>query len=158
MVFCGGVIRLSMVWSKCSTSYANEVRSPHQNFGRDFLDPYHGQGKKLVFVTNNATKSRKSYKKKFDQLGLDVHVVRVQSMFCVPLNIWSFFSGWNLWICIRRCSVHLLCCQVAETQESLCYRSSGPRGRIARWGDCIYRRHGKPWTVLCVREVHMRFC
>jgi len=87
MVFCGGVIRLSMVWSKCLTSYANEVRSPHQKFRRDFLDPYHGQGKKLVFVTNNATKSRKSYKKKFDQLGLDVHVVRVQSMLCVPLNM-----------------------------------------------------------------------
>ncbi|KXN83812.1 4-nitrophenylphosphatase [Leucoagaricus sp. SymC.cos] len=32
------------------------------------------RGKKLVFVTNNATKSRRSYKKKFDQVGLDVHV------------------------------------------------------------------------------------
>ncbi|PPQ68800.1 hypothetical protein CVT26_001715 [Gymnopilus dilepis] len=30
--------------------------------------------KKMVFVTNNATKSRKSYKQKFDQLGIDVHV------------------------------------------------------------------------------------
>lgn len=33
--------------------------------------------KKIVFVTNNATKSRKSYKQKFDQLGIDVHVVSV---------------------------------------------------------------------------------
>ena len=31
--------------------------------------------KKTIFVTNNATKSRQSYKKKFDDLGLEVHVV-----------------------------------------------------------------------------------
>ena len=31
--------------------------------------------KRIFFVTNNATKSRKSYKKKFDQLGLEAHVV-----------------------------------------------------------------------------------
>ncbi|KDR76871.1 hypothetical protein GALMADRAFT_245964 [Galerina marginata CBS 339.88] len=30
--------------------------------------------KKVVFVTNNATKSRKSYKTKFDQLGVEAHV------------------------------------------------------------------------------------
>ncbi|CCM01985.1 uncharacterized protein FIBRA_04059 [Fibroporia radiculosa] len=33
--------------------------------------------KKLFFVTNNATKSRKNYKKKFDQLGLKVDVDEV---------------------------------------------------------------------------------
>ncbi|KAF8624741.1 hypothetical protein AX17_007072 [Amanita inopinata Kibby_2008] len=32
------------------------------------------QRKKVIFVTNNATKSRKSYKAKFDQLGVEVHV------------------------------------------------------------------------------------
>lgn len=31
--------------------------------------------KKIIFVTNNATKSRKSYKAKFDELGISVHVV-----------------------------------------------------------------------------------
>ena len=31
--------------------------------------------KKVVFVTNNATKSRRSYKSKFDQLGVQAHVV-----------------------------------------------------------------------------------
>jgi 4-nitrophenyl phosphatase len=31
--------------------------------------------KKVLFVTNNATKSRKNYKGKFDQLGVDAHVV-----------------------------------------------------------------------------------
>ncbi|TFY57784.1 hypothetical protein EVJ58_g6808, partial [Rhodofomes roseus] len=33
--------------------------------------------KRILFVTNNATKSRKSYKKKFDQLGLEAQVDEV---------------------------------------------------------------------------------
>ncbi|KAH9934198.1 2-phosphoglycolate phosphatase [Fomitopsis serialis] len=33
--------------------------------------------KRILFVTNNATKSRKSYKKKFDQLGLEARVDEV---------------------------------------------------------------------------------
>ncbi|KAF5373467.1 hypothetical protein D9615_009499 [Tricholomella constricta] len=32
------------------------------------------KNKKILFVTNNATKSRKSYKGKFDQLGVEAHV------------------------------------------------------------------------------------
>ncbi|CAK9869455.1 unnamed protein product [Sphagnum jensenii] len=36
------------------------------------LDMLHSMGKKLVFVTNNSTKSRKQYGKKFESLGLDV--------------------------------------------------------------------------------------
>jgi len=32
-------------------------------------------GKRLVFVTNNSTKSRADYKKKFDKLGVPVEVV-----------------------------------------------------------------------------------
>jgi len=32
------------------------------------------KGKKMIFVTNNATKSRRSFKTKFDQLGLEVHL------------------------------------------------------------------------------------
>jgi 4-nitrophenyl phosphatase len=32
------------------------------------------RGKKILFVTNNATKSRKSYKKKFDAFGIEAHV------------------------------------------------------------------------------------
>lgn len=34
--------------------------------------------KQIVFVTNNATKSRKTYKKKFDHLGVEAHVVRAR--------------------------------------------------------------------------------
>ena len=33
----------------------------------------------MVFVTNNATKSRKSYKTKFDELGVEAHVVSARS-------------------------------------------------------------------------------
>eukprot|EP00611_Tribonema_gayanum_P027658 TRINITY_DN6908_c0_g1_i1.p1 TRINITY_DN6908_c0_g1~~TRINITY_DN6908_c0_g1_i1.p1 ORF type:complete len:359 (-),score=122.68 TRINITY_DN6908_c0_g1_i1:477-1553(-) len=36
------------------------------------LDQLRAAGKRLFFVTNNSTKSRKGYKKKFDELGLDV--------------------------------------------------------------------------------------
>ncbi|KAF8153302.1 p-nitrophenyl phosphatase [Crassisporium funariophilum] len=38
------------------------------------LDMLRRRNKKVVFVTNNATKSRKSYKGKFDQLGVEAHV------------------------------------------------------------------------------------
>jgi 4-nitrophenyl phosphatase/phosphoglycolate phosphatase len=36
------------------------------------LEKLRAAGKKMFFVTNNSTKSRKGYKKKFDSLGLDV--------------------------------------------------------------------------------------
>jgi 4-nitrophenyl phosphatase len=36
-------------------------------------------GKQLVFVTNNSTKSRADYKKKFDKLGIPAEVVCFQS-------------------------------------------------------------------------------
>jgi hypothetical protein len=37
-----------------------------------FLEFLFLQGKRLVFVTNNSTKSRKQYGKKFETLGLNV--------------------------------------------------------------------------------------
>ena len=36
------------------------------------LDKLRAAGKKIFFVTNNSTKSRKGYKAKFDELGLSV--------------------------------------------------------------------------------------
>jgi 4-nitrophenyl phosphatase len=35
--------------------------------------------KSIIFVTNNATKSREDYKKKFDKLGIQAEVVRRSS-------------------------------------------------------------------------------
>ncbi|KAF8909755.1 p-nitrophenyl phosphatase [Gymnopilus junonius] len=40
----------------------------------EVLDILRRLNKKIVFVTNNATKSRKTYKQKFDQLGISIHV------------------------------------------------------------------------------------
>jgi 4-nitrophenyl phosphatase len=40
-----------------------------------FLLSLGGPDKSIVFVTNNATKSRKNYKNKFDKLGIDATVV-----------------------------------------------------------------------------------
>jgi len=42
----------------------------------EVLDTLRKRGKRLLFVTNNATKSRRSYKSKFDQLGVQATVVR----------------------------------------------------------------------------------
>ncbi|KAK4371538.1 hypothetical protein RND71_011013 [Anisodus tanguticus] len=42
-------------------------------FDCDDLDDVNMQGKKLVFVTNNSTKSRKQYAKKFHSLGIPVN-------------------------------------------------------------------------------------
>ncbi|RXW22764.1 hypothetical protein EST38_g3083 [Candolleomyces aberdarensis] len=43
----------------------------------DVLEMLRRRNKKIVFVTNNATKSRRSYKAKFDQLGVEAHVDEV---------------------------------------------------------------------------------
>lgn len=40
----------------------------------EVLDMLRKRGKRLLFVTNNATKSRRSCKSKFDQLGVEAHV------------------------------------------------------------------------------------
>jgi ribonucleotide monophosphatase NagD (HAD superfamily) len=42
-------------------------------------DPSFLAEKRVLFVTNNATKSRRNYKKKFDGLGIEAHVVRIFS-------------------------------------------------------------------------------
>ncbi|KAL0945922.1 hypothetical protein HGRIS_012203 [Hohenbuehelia grisea] len=40
----------------------------------EVLNILRSHNKKIIFVTNNATKSRRSYKTKFDQLGVEAHV------------------------------------------------------------------------------------
>ena len=36
-------------------------------------------GKQLVFVTNNSTKSRADYKKKFDKMGIEAYEVMIEA-------------------------------------------------------------------------------
>ncbi|GAA99236.1 uncharacterized protein L969DRAFT_86460 [Mixia osmundae IAM 14324] len=43
----------------------------------DFLAYQRKQGKKLIFVTNNATKAREGFKAKFDKLGLEAHIEEI---------------------------------------------------------------------------------
>lgn len=45
----------------------------------EILDKLRKAGKKMFFVTNNSTKSRKGYKSKFDSLGLDVQAEEIFS-------------------------------------------------------------------------------
>lgn len=44
---------------------------------KEVLEMLRRQNKSIIFVTNNATKSRKNYKKKFDKLGIDATVDEV---------------------------------------------------------------------------------
>jgi hypothetical protein len=46
-------------------------------------------GKKMFFVTNNSTKSRKGYKGKFDSLGLDIPAEESSPLRLQLLLIWS---------------------------------------------------------------------
>lgn len=68
------------------------------------------QGKRLVFVTNNSTKSRKQYGKKFESLGLSVNEVSSRldgSTFCefVFLIHDTLLSGGNFCIIFCCCSI-----------------------------------------------------
>ena len=42
---------------------------------KDVLAALRAHGKTVMFITNNATKSRAEYKTKFDKLGVEAHVV-----------------------------------------------------------------------------------
>jgi hypothetical protein len=71
------------------------------------------QGKRLVFVTNNSTKSRKQYGKKFETLGLDVSEVSKSQpflfysfvLFQQLLYIHPIVSGRNFRIILCSCGL-----------------------------------------------------
>jgi 4-nitrophenyl phosphatase len=48
----------------------------------DVLEKLRSQKKRVIFVTNNATKSRKAYKGKFDKLKIPVEEVGSFSLVC----------------------------------------------------------------------------
>jgi len=59
----------------------------------DVLDLLRSRKKKVLFVTNNTTKSRKSYKGKFDQLGVEAHVDEIYgSAYAAAVYISSVIS------------------------------------------------------------------
>lgn len=90
-----------------------------------------------MFVTNNATQSRKMYVKKFERLGVEAYVVRA---FPPPRDgrklTWSWGThlpgsgciGRDLRVGVRVCSIHLLGPAAAEGQESVCGRNVGTGG------------------------------
>lgn len=49
------------------------------------------KGKQLVFVTNNSTKSRADYKKKFDKVGITANVVKNFHPFA-PLQVLALLN------------------------------------------------------------------
>jgi hypothetical protein len=55
------------------------------------------QGKRLVFVTNNSTKSRAGYLGKFTGLGLNVNAVRRVSCACVCVCVFCVRACVHVW-------------------------------------------------------------
>ncbi|KAF1353378.1 HAD-like domain-containing protein [Delphinella strobiligena] len=67
MALIDGVRRIGVLWS-----------GDHLLEGtRETLEMLRSKGKQLVFVTNNSTKSREDYKKKFDKMGIPCKVEEV---------------------------------------------------------------------------------
>lgn len=50
----------------------------------------------MLFVTNNATKSRKSYKGKFDKLGVEAHVVRLDIVLSIIAASTTYFESYRM--------------------------------------------------------------
>ena len=82
-----------------------------------------------MFVTNNATKSRKSYKTKFDQLGIEAHVVSVGDM--EGTRLMKGTLGRDLRVGIRSSGIHLIGSANTQDKEGLCRGPRRSRRRIA---------------------------
>lgn len=136
-------------WSCRGFAIASRAKSVDRA-SMDCFDQFHVE-KNVLFVTNNATKSRRSYKTKFDQLGVEAHVVRALSFHIADASakslswLWHIhgFLGWDLWICVCDCCLYLNCVEFAERQESICYRNGRIGRRAAWWRSCIHWWHRK---------------
>ena len=85
----------------------------------------HMQSKKLVFVTNNATKSRAGYLQKFKKLGLNVEAVSASFVNCAqcsghvahPLcHSTNHFATKVIVQCLAGCQNALVCCWATYIQ------------------------------------------
>jgi ribonucleotide monophosphatase NagD (HAD superfamily) len=77
-------------------------------------------GKQLVFVTNNSTKSRADYKKKFDKMGITASEVCLDSQSCQKANQRKQLTdttGGSLWLILQRRHLHRPHPQARGTQE-----------------------------------------
>lgn len=72
-------------------------------------------GKQLVFVTNNSTKSRADYKKKFDKLGIPAEVVR--SFHPTPILSTKYATERSLRILVQRRGIHQSHSRLAGAEE-----------------------------------------
>lgn len=84
---------------------------------------FYVQGKKLVFVTNNSTKSRAGYLKKFTGLGLNVSAVRISIFFAYCrhwLARWKYLPALLLRFEVQF-SAHY--CYTREEAPKHCYRT-----------------------------------
>ena len=74
-------------------------------------------GKKLVFVTNNSTKSRADYKKKFDKLGIEAYEVSRPAFLGSAVHRLINTEGRSLWVKLQRSNLYLSHPETRSTQE-----------------------------------------
>ena len=68
---------------------------------RETIDMLRGLGNRVLFVTNNASRSRKSFKKRFDKLGIKASEVRSGKWL-----LFSYADKFMMTNSMRLCRVH----------------------------------------------------
>lgn len=90
----------------------------------------HWSGKRVIFVTNNASKSRRMYKTTFDKLGIQVKEVSHPVLRTTRWIAVLICTGRDLWFGLCFCGVYLQSAQDAQGEEGLCHWSSWSGGGI----------------------------
>ncbi len=107
---------------------AGQLIYPHERWS--FTSP----GKRIIFVTNNASKSRRQYKAVFDKLGIEAKEVGWQSQDLTD------YSGRDLRFGICFGSLSLENTQVPQGEKGLRAWSGWFGGRTGFNGNSTYRR------------------
>lgn len=97
--------------------------------------------KQVIFVTNNATKSRRTYKLKFDKHGIEAHLVGAGN-----IRRWKLSEPWlgrDLWIGICCGRVPLFGDKTSKEQEGLRDRYGWLRRGAARRRNNAHWRNSK---------------
>ncbi|KAH9564735.1 hypothetical protein CY35_04G040800 [Sphagnum magellanicum] len=112
------------------------------------LDMLRAMGKRLVFVTNNSTKSRKQYAKKFDSLGLNVAEEEIfASSFAAAAYLKSvnFPSNKKVYV-VGEGGI-----QLELTQAGISH-IGGPVGAVVVGFDRFFNYYKLQYATLCLRE------